>query len=256
MNTSRAALDRLLDVSVEGFMRIVSMSFLLLLLGCSVPAQQQKAAPKSSRPTPEAAARAMVDTALPSDWVGGFENLIAFSPEEAKELGSAPRKFDNVEDFQERLRVAQYLPYIRPLFKDGKVQSEKLKQYLSRLNGLSLEAFGEWATALKTKCKDARNWMAAYEVMQVESFWAGDQATEATRKRTLSRLASITGNDGWSPAGSCSDNVMYILQTEALFNGDRFDADLFSRALPLASDLYNKRSAEVDARAKDRAKKK
>jgi len=50
---------------------------------------------------------------------------------------------------------------------------------------------------------------------------------------------------------------MYILQTEPLFIGDRFDSDLFVKALPLANDMYKKRSVEQDARqAAEREKKK
>lgn len=229
-------------------MRIGCLSFTILFFGCSVPAQL----PKAARPTPEAAARAMVNTALPEDWVGGFENLGALSQdvveEPAGKLASGSQKFGKVSSFEDKLSVVQYRAYIRPLFKGGKVQLEKLRQYNARLDGLSLEFFGEWSSALKAKCKDAQDWMAAFEVMQVETYWSGDKATAATRNRTLARLSSLAGFEGWTPASNCSDNVMYILQTELLFDGDRFNAELFAKALPLANEMYKARSAQLDAR--------
>jgi hypothetical protein len=237
-------------------MRIVGLLTCAFAFGCSISAQRQE----ESRPTPEAAALAMVDTALPADWVGGFENLGALSQDDVKEpagqLISVSQKFGKVSDFEGAMSVLKYRAYIRPLFKDGKVQVDKLTLYNSRLQGLSLEAFGEWSAALKAKCSDTPDWMAAFELMQVESFWSGDKATDATRKRTLARLSSVAAFEGWSPASNCSDNVMYILQIEPLFVEDRFDAELFARALPLANELYKKRSADQEARrAAEREKK-
>jgi len=142
----------------------------------------------------------MVETALPADWEGGFENTLALGQNEAKDpatqLAIAARKFGKLSGTELLLDVISSRAYIRPLFKGRTVQIVKLKQYNSRLQGLSLEAFGEWSAALRARCKDTKDWMAAYEVIQVESFWSGDKVTDPTKKQTLARLASVTGFEG------------------------------------------------------------
>ena len=126
-----------------------------LALSCSVPAQLQNA----SRPTPEAAARAMVDTALPAVCLGGSENLSALSQDEVKEpaiqLISATQKSGKTSGFEGAMSVFQYRAYIRPLFKAGTVQIEKLKQYTFLLNGPSPKVFADFSAAPKAKCKEA-----------------------------------------------------------------------------------------------------
>jgi hypothetical protein len=217
-------------------------------IGCSSIASGQ-------RPSAETAAASMVDVALPADWVGGFDNLAQLSADANKALLS--ELLDAVtavagkpSGMQEFMPAFQYPAYMRPLFKAGQVQTAIGRQYITRLKGLTPTDLAAWKDALKQASGATdTDIIVAYGMIQIESLWMADRITDETKQRAIARLSSIPASafDEWSePSGVKGDRAVFLMQTPDLFINNRFDTDLFQKALPIAKQKYKERSEEQD----------
>jgi hypothetical protein len=202
--------------------------------------------------TPEEAAQAMVDVVLPPGWKGSFDNLTATPSDQlAAALKAWTPALERVTGETKLITsLFTYIAGVRSLYPNGTFAPARAAELAARIAALPPEVMTEWQTRMKAVSGETPDKVnAVLQLIQVDRLWDGGRFEPRHRASVMQRLSSIPREAivGWKRVSNDEEMVaLSLLQVDVLYQGDAFDAALFTKALPAALERYTKAAAALE----------